>query len=101
MIDTNMVDPFDLAGVEGAIRFTASAPAGSVIATLRMGQFDGRGGCTFSTFGTIPPQLAIVDGKIVRGSAAATPGQIYRIGVRMTAVDDTAGQGVTLSLRAT
>lgn len=72
--------------------FLASASAGAIIAAL----VDPYGsGSTYSTIGTVPAQLALSGGNIVKGAGAAVAGTEYKIKVMATSAD---GQRDTSSI---
>ena len=57
-------------------------------------------GTTFSVVGTLPAQLALSGGTIVRGSSAPTPGTSYTIKVRATSSDGKREVAETLTFQA-
>lgn len=77
------------AGTAG-VRLTAdqtrfgAAGAGSAIARLS-NPFDGATG--YAAIGTVPPQLALANGQIVRGEAQPVEGTAYVIKIRATSAD--------------
>ncbi len=98
-IDRQIAEPIDLAGSQHVVTFSAAMAAGQVILALRTRLYQ-MAGARFETFGAVPPQLALADGKIVRGGAAAVVGATYQLGVLTVSNDDKEGIGVTLTFRA-
>lgn len=100
-LDRSIVRPFDLGGPDSqALTFAAAAPAGTVIGTIRPAQ-SATGQASYSTFGTVPSQLALSGDRIVKGAGAAVAGAIYAMGIRADSADGREGRGETIRIRAT
>ena len=77
--------------------FLFNASQGAIIAAL-VDPFGS--GSTFSTVGTVPPQLALSGGNIVKGSAAGVPGTEYKIRVLASSADGLRDTSAILSFTA-
>lgn len=78
-------------------KFPVNTPASSTIATL----IDPFGsGSIFTSVGTVPAQLALVGGTIVKGLGAAVAGTEYKIRVQATSADGLRDTNTVISFTA-
>lgn len=75
--------------------FVSSAPPDAVIGELSH-PFDGAE--TYTSLGTVPPQIRLVENRIVRGSGVATAGADYALKVRCTSADGARETATTFTL---